>query len=230
MTCIAWDGKTLAADKRCTQAGLARTVTKIHKVGLLLVGLAGDEETGLAMLEWVRNGRIPENFPSDVRDKDGDARCVLVVIEDGAVLVYQGSPWPAKYEDPFYATGSGRDYAIAAMHLGKTAREAVEIACLFDVSCGNGIDELIADTKQDIKATALHSHLQKFNTPDELQGVLWGVLAESQKFTDIEWTFLPATQRRSDPLRAAGYIGFTGANRSAAGPFCGAGVAAGVLQ
>jgi ATP-dependent protease HslVU (ClpYQ) peptidase subunit len=46
------------------------------------------------------------------------------------------------YEDKKTATGSGRDYALAAMHCGKTAREAVEIACLFETGCGNGVDEL----------------------------------------------------------------------------------------
>ena len=35
-----------------------------------------------------------------------------------------------------------RDFALAAMHLGKSAREAVEVACALDVFCGNGIDTL----------------------------------------------------------------------------------------
>lgn len=40
--------------------------------------------------------------------------------------------------------GSGRDFAIAAMHCGKTAREAVEIASLYENGCGNGVDVLEA--------------------------------------------------------------------------------------
>ena len=47
-----------------------------------------------------------------------------------------------KVEDQFAAWGSGRDFALTAMHLGKSAREAVEIACLFENGCGNGVDVL----------------------------------------------------------------------------------------
>lgn len=77
MTVIAWDGKTLAADKRVGYGNMHRTTTKIRRVGDALVGCSG--------------------------------------------------------------SGS---LAVAAMHLGKSAREAVEIACLYDMNCGNGIDTL----------------------------------------------------------------------------------------
>jgi ATP-dependent protease HslVU (ClpYQ) peptidase subunit len=43
-------------------------------------------------------------------------------------------------EDPFMAWGSGRDFALGAMAMGATAREAVAVACRFNVYCGNGID------------------------------------------------------------------------------------------
>jgi len=41
-------------------------------------------------------------------------------------------------EDEFVAVGSGRDYAIAAMALGHTARVGVEIASRFDPGTDNG--------------------------------------------------------------------------------------------
>ena len=57
-------------------------------------------------------------------------------------LRYEQTPNPFVVEDKQWAIGSGRDYAIAAMHLGRTAAEAVAVACLFDVSCGMGIDTM----------------------------------------------------------------------------------------
>lgn len=140
MTCVAWDGKTLAADKRVVYAGLARTVTKIFRVDNVLVGIAGDGAQGMEMIDWIRGGCAPDRFPASQRDKEQWA--TIAVIKADGLWVYERSPYPMRIEDKTYATGSGRDYALAAMHLGKTAREAVEIACLFETGCGNGVDVL----------------------------------------------------------------------------------------
>jgi hypothetical protein len=50
MTCIAWDGKTLAADKQATSVGRGITTTKIYRVGACLVALAGSGDVCRAML------------------------------------------------------------------------------------------------------------------------------------------------------------------------------------
>lgn len=141
MTTIAWDGKTLAADKRFTIGGCAATGTKIFHLEDLLVGFSGSAAQAMEMLAWLEAGEDPEEFPASQRDAD-DAVAVLVVRKGGWIDVYERTPFPMRIEDKFYAMGSGRDYALAAMHLGKTAREAVEVSCVFEVDCGNGIDEL----------------------------------------------------------------------------------------
>lgn len=140
MTVVAWDGKTLAADKRAVNNGLARTVTKIRKIGPLLVGVAGDCTCGLEMFKWIEHGRDPAKFPAKQLDKEEWA--TVLVIEGGQVRVYERSPEPMTFEGEHFACGSGRDFAIAAMHLGKSAAEAVAVACLFETSCGNGVDEI----------------------------------------------------------------------------------------
>ena len=48
-------------------------------------------------------------------------------------------------EDTFAASGSGRDYARAVMHMGHRAWDAVAVACALDTECGNGIDTLQHD-------------------------------------------------------------------------------------
>ena len=143
MTCIAWDGITLAADKLSLNAGLKRTVTKIRRIDNLLCGGAGDFYELIEVLEWVEQGRKKENYPKRMAEKECDS--ALLVIEEGVIKMYAHSPYPTIFEDKYFALGSGRDYAITAMYLGKTARESVEIACLFESSCGNGIDELKLD-------------------------------------------------------------------------------------
>jgi hypothetical protein len=70
---------------------------------------------------------------------------------DGTIWMHnRETRWKA--EDDFVAVGSGRDYAMAAMALGHTARVGVEIASRFDPGTGNGVDELqfrIAADSQD---------------------------------------------------------------------------------
>lgn len=137
MTVIAWDGKTLAADRQYTSAGMRRTAPKMFRVRDGIAAFCGVATDALELLQWLRGDRRPEDFPTACRASD-DVQVILVT--DGKVHSYESSPYPLVYEDPFFAAGSGRDYAMAAMHCGKTAAEAVEIACLYETGCGMGID------------------------------------------------------------------------------------------
>jgi ATP-dependent protease HslVU (ClpYQ) peptidase subunit len=140
MTVIAWDGKTLAADKQCTNAGHPYTVTKIHRVPGGMVGFTGNGAHAQALLQWFKDGADPAKWPS----KTGDTSGVLFIADSGEARGYSGEDGPhyIVYESPFVAFGAGRDYALAAMHLGHDARKAVEVACALDTSCGMGIDTL----------------------------------------------------------------------------------------
>jgi ATP-dependent protease HslVU (ClpYQ) peptidase subunit len=140
MTCIAWDGKTLAADKRTVNNGLHRTVTKIYETGELVAAVSGSADHMSALFNWL-NRRDAAEWP---KFQDGDDWSLLVVVmkSDRSVLLYERTPHPWKVEDRHFSCGSGRDFAMAALHLGKTAREAVEVACVFDVHCGNGVDSV----------------------------------------------------------------------------------------
>lgn len=143
MTVIAWDGKSLAADKRAVSCGLISTTTKIRRIGSLLVGACGNTALGNEMMAWVERGRNPDDFPQAQRNPDEN--CGLLVIDSGRIIKYESSPYPIEFEDSFFAIGSGRDFALAAMHCGKSAAEAVEIASLFECGCGNGVDALMLD-------------------------------------------------------------------------------------
>lgn len=141
MTCIAWDGQELAADKRSCCGGLISTVTKIKRLGNVLAGGSGEFSFIGAMFQWIERGRNPAEFPTSQSDKD-DWQCILVVEADGTTSIYERTPFPIRYEQPHAAIGSGRDFARAAMLCGKSAREAVEVAMALDSGCGNGIDTL----------------------------------------------------------------------------------------
>lgn len=141
MSVIAWDGKTLAADKRACIGTLIMTTTKIFRVGEALAAYAGDADGGEEMLAWFNAGQDPDKFPSSQRDKY-EWSGLLVIWENGRIWKYERTPYPIKFPPQKFAIGSGRDFALAAMHCGKSAVEAVEVASIFDSGCGNGIDVL----------------------------------------------------------------------------------------
>lgn len=146
MSVIAWDGKMIAADKQATCAGLRTTVTKLRRVQAEpgqfgygeVMAVAGDQDSGLMVMLWYEQGADPAKWPACQSDKDAWCR-LLVASADGA-RIFERQPMSLKIEDPFYAHGSGRDYAMAAMACGKSAEEAVLIASRFDNGCGMGVD------------------------------------------------------------------------------------------
>lgn len=146
MSVIAWDGRQLAADKRASMGGLIASTTKIFRVedkqfGEALVGYSGNADAGEEMLAWFSAGHDPTTFPPSQRDKD-DWAGLLVAWRDGNLWKYERTPFPLRFPPQQFAIGSGRDFALAAMHLGLTAEQAVGVACVFDTGCGNGVDVL----------------------------------------------------------------------------------------
>ena len=141
MTVIAWDGKTLAADKMMG-GDFPRRVTKLRRAknGELL-GVAGWMNRGLMLMDWWEAGVDVERFPSFQFDKDKSCE-LMIVRRDGSLWVVNDEPVPIRIEEPFHAIGSGRDFAATAMFLGHDARRAVEVASQLCGYCGLGIDTL----------------------------------------------------------------------------------------
>ena len=141
MTVIAWDGRTLAADKRACNGTMIATVTKIRRApDGSLIGSAGNSDAGEEVMAWYERGADPKEFSDNMRNRD-DFAGLLVIRPDGEVWKFERTPYPIRFSTPF-AIGSGREFAMAAMYLGHDARKAVEVACALDCGCGNGVDQL----------------------------------------------------------------------------------------
>jgi hypothetical protein len=139
MTVIAWDGKTLAADRMIIDGCAKLPGTKIHRINGELFGSSGCWSTGMARFEWVRAGMESAKYPVVSDDQFGR---LLRITADGQILLYTVNGLPMRYESRFYAIGSGSEFAMAAMYLGHTAQEAVHVACELSNECGMGIDTL----------------------------------------------------------------------------------------
>ena len=141
MTVIAWDGKTLAADKQCTNGSTCILVTKIFRVGNDLIGITGNLSVGMEMINWFKDGALIDKFPESNRPEDRGCSLMLVK-QNGEVWKYESSPYPYKVEGSFTAFGGGEESALVAMHLGATAEEAVRVTSIYNNGCGLGIDTL----------------------------------------------------------------------------------------
>jgi ATP-dependent protease HslVU (ClpYQ) peptidase subunit len=143
MTIIAWDGTTLAADKMTSFGGLHGTTTKVHKIGDILVGGCGNTALIQEMMRWIHDGCQPDKFPTQQRNPQECASILVINKTQPRIIQYESTPHPIILHNPYWAIGSGRDFAMAAMFLGRTAKEAVEVACVLCNDCGNGVDTLI---------------------------------------------------------------------------------------
>lgn len=141
MTCIAFDGKTLAADKLVCYGNTKGTVTKIFRHGAELLGVAGSVAIGFEVMEWYKAGAVPAQYPTSNRPAD-DGASLIVIRSDGTVWKFERGPYPYRIEDAQSAFGCGDESAKVAMACGLSAREAVLMACRFNTGCGNGVDTL----------------------------------------------------------------------------------------
>lgn len=142
MTTIAWDGKTLAADTKCVRSGtIGRVEAKIWRInspnGPALFGGAGSYQDILAVKEWLEAGADETKKPTI-----SDDQVTLLIVASGDCFTLESRLIPIRVMEPFFAIGTGMDFATCAMHLGKSASEAVAIASIFNNSTGGEITVL----------------------------------------------------------------------------------------
>jgi hypothetical protein len=140
VTTIAWDGRQLAGDRLGNSGGVPIELGKIWDIEGEFVGIAGLYEDGMAFVEWLLAGEDPASKP----EVDESFRA-LVVRESGKCFRYESKLYPFEILEPYHALGSGRDFALAALHYGKSAKEAVELAMKFDLDTGIGVDVLTVE-------------------------------------------------------------------------------------
>lgn len=140
MTVIAFDGRFVAADRRmCFGSEISRRlVTKIHiKDGIVFGGTGYIHGVLLAKMIAQFTAVVEEMHTLPWRKEPGN---FIVCDTDGIASVWsEGDQWGHPEQAPC-AWGQGSDYATGAMHAGKNAIEAVEIACKLDSSCGGGVE------------------------------------------------------------------------------------------
>lgn len=147
MTVIAWDGKVLAADSRCSQNDIH--VTNCRKIFKLkngaLLGTAGDDDD--RDVRSVLAKCSPRKMPSRQQLADTKTDFTgLLIFPKGHVFIISveyterenSGEWTAcvsPVSDRMAAVGHGSDFAYGVMEHGGTAQEAVRAACKRDLTC-----------------------------------------------------------------------------------------------
>ena len=105
-------------------------IEKLRRGSNCIFGGAGDLDKLLKFYDSVeKNGEFDEPIEVDILELRADG-----------IYVYESTIHPVKVRGDFFSVGTGSAYALAAMHLGKSPREAIEIASIFDPVTGGPID------------------------------------------------------------------------------------------
>jgi hypothetical protein len=129
----------MAADSRVVTSGPLYEADKIFRIGISLVGTAGDGFMSLAFIEWFRSPRrsmhaLHKMIPIEHRDE-----IYLIELRPGGIHLWNGWGVAERIHNTFYAIGSGSMVAVAGMKYGMTPGEAVRSAMDWDENTGGKI-------------------------------------------------------------------------------------------
>lgn len=138
MTTIAYKDGWIAADSCCTIGNYTSNSKKLYIIpDVGVVGFAGAGNAMFKIADWWMEG-CQGDAPT-VDDDKGESCIGILVSRKGVFCLFNGVH-PMEIDDPWFAIGSGSDFAISAMSLGKNPKEAVEHAMQFDVGTGGRVD------------------------------------------------------------------------------------------
>lgn len=144
MTTIAYKDGVLASDSRATWDDASSKCVKMWKFtskvdpvkGEVLLAVAGDLYAALLFKDWMMEGGKPDLHSRGVDESnDFDA---LIVHKSGLYAANRLCRIDDIHEE-YWAHGSGRQAALAAMRCGKSAIEAVRVASAIDTYTGGRI-------------------------------------------------------------------------------------------
>lgn len=118
------------ADTLCTYTVPFKT-RKHERIGNSIYAGAGDLDDLLRFFAWRRDGGDSPTID--------DAIDVLEVCSDG-IFIWGKKITRLWVNEDSYAVGSGSQYAIGAMEMGATPREAMKIASKYDAQTGKQIE------------------------------------------------------------------------------------------
>lgn len=109
---------------------------KVYPIEGELIGGAGDSVGILLWYEWYMGGCKKKKLAKKMFEYEFD---IVILHKNGTIEASDGSGMFEEVHEPFYAIGSGTKCALAVMHCGKSAIEAVAISTLIDPHTGGRV-------------------------------------------------------------------------------------------
>lgn len=102
------------------------------------LGFSGSIEHAHSVLEWftTTEGKPPQNKQAEF----------IVLTKDKKIFTFINPTKWIQIQEPVYAIGSGSQYALGALHAGKTTKESIVIASKCDPSTGMGVKTFVFKT------------------------------------------------------------------------------------
>ena len=131
MSVIVWDGSILAVDTFANDGRTSFPVEKLWKIGDAIIAACGMVSDIAVMHDWYMSGQEKAKFPKVTEFSE-----FVVATPARGLVRYKMHPFPMLHGRDKVAFGTGRQFALGAMHAGAGAVEAVEAAIKYDPSCG----------------------------------------------------------------------------------------------
>ena len=119
----------IAADSMVSGDDSFYLTDKLRRGKNSVYGACGDWDKVLKMFQALETGEL-----------DSDIDVTVLELRHDGIWIYESTIIPARLKNDYWAIGTGANFAIAAMHCGKSVKEAVEIACMYDTSSHLPVD------------------------------------------------------------------------------------------
>lgn len=142
MTTIAWDGRTLAADRGAWSNGLHQPTKKVFRITApdrrrFLVAFAGDTAFCMQVLRWMEGkGGHPGACLSEDEAKD----CAVVIDEKLRIWRLSSRLFWYRFRGSVHSFGAGQEVALGALMAGADAIKAVRITMAVSDYAARGVD------------------------------------------------------------------------------------------
>ena len=150
MTTIVYKDGVMAADTQVT-FGQSKILAskKIKKINGCLVGAAGQVNVCQEYMRWfkekvprVKISQLPKFMSAESTNFE-----ILVINPKGEIWFQIGNNAPERIYGQYYGIGSGKPYAMTALHLGLDPKAAIRTAMKFDTGTGGQVHTLRLGTK-----------------------------------------------------------------------------------
>jgi hypothetical protein len=132
MTTIACTLNEMSADTAVVNGGPLYHADKLFRVGVSILGTAGDGYMCLAFVEWFKSTRrSPQSLQKQIPIEHRDS-IIVMELKPGGIYLWNGWGVPERIHEKFYAIGSGSMVAIAELTRGVSPADAVKAACRWD--------------------------------------------------------------------------------------------------